>query len=527
MRPLLAAAVAAVVALLAVPVADSAAPPSPAALIRKGLTAAVGRGDLSPIEAAGYRATLANVLARAKRLPPLRTELLDAVVGDVASQWRAYTAPRALTLFSTLTVNADWLGSHALTGPRPDIEGDDGAVYRFFSGHGYVFHPLANFAKLNAEVAAKDDAATAHLASALVARAVASGRSMVWEYDFPFAAGRAPWTSGMAQAVAAQAFARAGTLLSDRNLLDTADAAYAAVPRLLSPSSPAKPWVALYSFDRVPVLNAQLQAALSVGDYAAASGNSAAAAMATRLTAAARALLPKFDTGYWSLYSLKGDESPLDYHDYVIGLLRKLKTRTGDTVWQTAADRFQDYETEPPVIRLRGAPETIYPRPADGYLDQAPIRFWLSKASTVTLLVGGKRVTQSFSHGENTFLWSPGSADPGTYRPFLSAVGPAGMRVAQALPAIDVAPAPGTPPLAVTVTAPATVSWTSDAKGTPWLHLRLRLSQGGVTRAVDLGHRGLAGTRQLKLPAGRWHVTMLASNSGGRTRAVSLGLLPR
>jgi hypothetical protein len=165
MRPLLAASVAAVVALLAVPVAGSAARPSPAALIQKGLTAAVERGALSPTEAAGYRATLANVLARSKRLPPLRTELLEAVVRDVAAQWRSYTAPRALTLFSTLTVNAEWLGSHALTGPHPDIEGDDGAVYRFFAGHGYVFHPLANFAKLNAEVAAKDDAATAHLAS--------------------------------------------------------------------------------------------------------------------------------------------------------------------------------------------------------------------------------------------------------------------------------------------------------------------------------------------------------------------------
>jgi len=527
MRPLLAASVAAVVALLAVPVAGSAARPSPAALIQKGLTAAVERGALSPTEAAGYRATLANVLARSKRLPPLRTELLEAVVGDVAAQWRSYTAPRALTLFSTLTVNAEWLGSHALTGPHPDIEGDDGAVYRFFAGHGYVFHPLANFAKLNAEVAAKDDAATAHLASALVARAAAVGRSMVWEYDFPFASGRAPWTSGMAQAVAAQAFARAGALLSDQNLLDTADAAYAAVPRLLSSSAPAKPWVALYSFDRVPVLNAQLQAALSVGDYAAIAGNTAATAMATRLTAAARAMLPKFDTGYWSLYSLRGDESPLDYHDYVIGLLRKLGTRTGDAVWHEVADRFQGYETEPPVIRLRGVPPTVYPRPADGYLDEAPIRFWLSKASTVTLLVGGKRVTQSFSHGENTFRWSPGSADPGTYHPFLTAVGPVGMRATQAVPAVTVAPAPGPPPVAVTVTAPATVSWSSDAEGTPWLHLRLRLSRGGVTRAVDLGHRGLAGTRQLKLPAGRWHVTMLASNSGGRTRALSLGFLPR
>ncbi|HEY7603075.1 MAG TPA: D-glucuronyl C5-epimerase family protein [Gaiellaceae bacterium] len=526
MRPLPAAAVA-VVALLAVPVAGSAAPPSPASLIGRGLTAAVQRGDLRPTEAAAYRATLANVLARGKRLPPLRTKLLDAVVGDVASQWRDYTAPRALTLFSTLTVNADWLASHALSGPHPDIEGDDGAIYRFFSGHGYVFHPLANFAKLNAEVAAKDDAATAHLASALVARAEPSGRSMVWEYAFPFARGRAPWTSGMAQAVAAQAFARAGTLLSDQNLLDTADAAYAAVPKLLSPSSPAKPWVALYSFDRVPVLNAQLQAALSVGDYATISGNGPAAAMATRLAAAAQTLLHRFDTGYWSLYSLKGDESPLDYHDYVIGLLRKLAARTGEADWQETADRFQAYESQPPVVRLQGVPPAVYPRPADGFLDEAPIRFWLSKASTVTLLVGGKRVTESFPRGMNTFQWSPGPADPGTYRPFLTAVGPVGMRTTQPLPPISVEPVPGPPPVAVTVTAPATVSWTSAAEGTPWLHLRLRLSRDGVVRTLDLGHRGLAGTRQLKLPPGRWHVTMLASNSGGRTRALSLGFLPR
>ena len=90
----------------------------------------------------------------------------------------------------------------------------------------------------------------------------------------------------MAQAVAAQALARAGDLLSDSALLDAADRAYASIPALLSPSSPAKPWIALYSFDRVPVLNAQLQAALSVGDYAAdRPATPAADALANRLTA--------------------------------------------------------------------------------------------------------------------------------------------------------------------------------------------------------------------------------------------------
>src|SRR4029079_13179510 len=183
------------------------------------------------------------------------------------------------------------------------------------------------------------------------------------------------------------------------------------------------------SYDRVPVLNAQLQAALSVGDYAELSENAAAAALAGRLTRAAHALLPRFDTGYWSLYSLRGDESSLDYHDYVISLLRKLAARTGDSAWRGAADRFLEYESEPPVIRVGPAPPTLFPRPEDGFRDAALIRFWLSKRSTVTLLVAGTRVTATFGHGSNTLWWPAGDAEPGTYHPFLTVVGPAGHRV--------------------------------------------------------------------------------------------------
>ncbi len=431
------------VVLLAAPPAEAATRPRPAKLIEQGLTRAVAGGRLDPAEAAAYRADLARARAEVGRLPPLRARLLQAVIADVAAQWRSYTKPRALTLFSTLTVNADWLDAHALDGSYPDLTGEDGAVYRFFSSHGYVFHPLANVARLNSLVASGDLDGVQRLSAALLARAVTVGDSLVWEYEFPFASGRAPWTSGMAQAVAAQALARAGDVLSDPALLDAADAAYAAVPHLLSPSSPAKPWIALYSFDRVPVLNAQLQAALSVGDYAAIVGDPAAEAFANRLTAAALELLPRFDTGYWSLYSLHGDESPLDYHDYVIGLLRKLATRTGDSAWSETADRFQTYETEPPVVRPGPAPPTVFARPAHGRPGTARIRFWLSKRSTVTLLVAGRRITETLGHGPNAIEWSPGRAAPGTYHPVLTAVAPGG-RVALALPPVTVAKGPRT-----------------------------------------------------------------------------------
>ena len=65
---------------------------------------------------------------------------------------------------------------------------------------------------------------------------------------------------------------------------------------------------------------------ISIGDYAQISGNTGAAGLAAQLQSTAEALLPKFDTGYWSLYSLGGDESPLSYHDYVVTLLVSSRT---------------------------------------------------------------------------------------------------------------------------------------------------------------------------------------------------------
>src|SRR4051812_39123386 len=262
-------AAAATVALLAALPAGSAPRPPSAALIAKG----IGRAHLSPAEKAQYRAVLGRVRADLRRLPKLRAEVLRGVVADVAAQWRSYTSPRALVLFSTLEVNADWLEHHAVWASHPDLTAGDGVVYRWFWSHGYVFHPLANFARLNLEAASGDVEATEQHAAALLARATPVGPELVWQYEFPFASGQAPWASGMAQAVAAQSLGRAGDLLSDPALLDAADRAYAAVSGLLSGSSPAKPWIALYSFDRTPVLNAQLQAALSVADYAEIAGD--------------------------------------------------------------------------------------------------------------------------------------------------------------------------------------------------------------------------------------------------------------
>jgi hypothetical protein len=508
--------------------ASPAKAPGPLVLVVRGLEHATARGLLRPGEATRYRRIAAHAVKEAPKLPSLRAATLRGTLQDVAAQWRGYTEARALALFSMLAVNEHELAVRALPSSGTDVLGPDGVVYRFVPGHGYAFHPLANFARLNTLALDGNRERAAGLAAALVARAITTAGRSVWEYPFPFGRGHPPWTSGMAQAVAAQALARAGDLLGDQALVDAADAAFRAIPGRLVRQLPAGPWVELYSFDRLAVLNAQLQSVISLTDYAELTGNENASVLAGRLQTAAHALLPSFDTGYWSLYALDGRESPLSYHDYVISLLRRLASRTEDPSWREAADRFQTYEEQPPLLRPAGEQSTVYPVPADGYLDAAPIRFWLSKLSRVTLRVGRDALVFTLGRGNHVLDWAPGRRTPGLYRPRLEVVDPSGNRARAVLPPVEVR-FDETPPRLdwVRVTAPTIVSWRATDEGTPWLSVTVRLTGGGKRRELDLGTRPLQDWARLRLPKGRWHATLVLVNTAGKATQHSLGSLPR
>ncbi len=89
---------------------------------------------------------------------------------------------------------------------------DGSVVFRYYGGLGYRFQPLLSFAALNQSVSERRPYAARRIAAALLGRAVRSGDALFWEYDFSYQGGAAPWRSGFAQAVAAQALARAGAL---------------------------------------------------------------------------------------------------------------------------------------------------------------------------------------------------------------------------------------------------------------------------------------------------------------------------
>jgi D-glucuronyl C5-epimerase C-terminus len=506
--------VAALVALLLAPAAQAAdeAWTREAKAARTALERSTDAGYLSAQDRERYLRIMRHARAVRDRVPPLRAQLLDEVLARVAAL-KSPTAARALTLYGALSENADYLDRNRVPADGTDVTGSDGVVYRFFAGEGFAFHPLANAAQLNALVAGgKTDEARA-LASALAERTTVQDGAAVWEYQFDFGAVHAPWTSGMAQAVLAQALARAG---HD----ELARMAFLAIPGRLDRKLSAGPWIRLYSSGGEIVLNAQLQSAISIGEYAELTGDAEAADYSSRLLATAKAMLPRFDTGHWSRYSL-GTDSSLHYQGYVIDLLKALGKRTGDAAWSDAAKRFQHYETQPPLMTRPSVTGVVVPHPQDGVRDALVVRFWLSKPSRVALVVDGKAVDgYTWSGGWHAFRWTPLHLAPGTHEARLVARSPDGNPGETALPSFSVE-RDTTPPELAAAKSAGRVFWSAKDDESACCKLRLELRRGTERRVIALEHTKGAAT----IPNGYWLVTAVARDAAGNGASRELGLV--
>jgi hypothetical protein len=404
-----------------------AAPATSANPLQRAALKALASPHIDSATAAKGRAEVRRAAVLTRVLPSGRREHVAVALGELASFAGHMTEPRALVLIGELKANDDYFSQHYAPAPKTDIADADGVVYRYFAGRCFEFHPLANFGALNAHIATQDPAATEQLADALIARGVyQSGGGVAWEYPFPFAGGHAPWLSGMAQAVAAQAFAGAASLVPERQTayMREAHAAYRAIPAHLLTSVPAGPWIRLYSFGSLRVLNAQLQAVVSLQSYAVQGEDNEAGALAARMQRSAAATLSSFDTGYWTYYALPDDPSPLDYQQYVVQLLRKLAS--ADPRFAEAATRIAQYEKQPPAFKL----ET-------GSL--GTLRFWLSKPATVQANTGAgptQRIT--LDAGWHTFGWAEPKR-PGVYPVHVTASDSVGNKASfDALPIVRV-----------------------------------------------------------------------------------------
>ncbi len=521
-------AVAGLVAL-ASPLAAAAARTTAGALAYRGIDRAAKIGWIKTPDANRYRTAVYLAERGARFGAPLRADVLRAQLAQVSTIWDSYIGPRALALFSQLRENVDYLAAHPIPADGTDVTGSDGVVYRWFAGKGFEFHPLANFSALDNLASSRNVDGTQQLAEALLARAIPrSGGRLYWEYAFPYGIGRPPWASGLAQAVAAQALARASSLLQDTSLLAAAQKAYATIPGLLQSTS-AGPWIRLYGFNHEVVLNAQLQTILSLREYAQRSGDTGAQTLADQLLASARTLFPRFDTGDWSLYELGGGYAPRGYQEFVTDLLGKLAQQTQDPFWAAVAARFVNYTYQPPVVTQPGAPQAILavPQPVDGYLDTVQIPITLSKRASLTIAVAGKVLTFSrVPGGSRVLTWKPGAdVKPGTYPVTVRAVDFGGNHASYTLAPVTVIWDTTPPPVTASVDASNNLTWNADDPGTPWLALKVVLTDpSGVQpqQTIDLGQENVSGTLELNVPPGTWTAVLLATNSAGLTTQVAL-----
>jgi hypothetical protein len=527
----LAAALAvAAAAAFAFPLTASARSDAAAVAARRGITQALRQGWIKGVDANAYRSDVYLAQQAITKLPPLRARIVQAQLGQVAAMSGSYISPRALALFSQLRENVDYMSTNPIPAGTVDVTGDDGIVYRWFPGKGLELHPLADFGALNNLAAAHDLYGAQQLAYALVNRAIPRGARLLWEYTFQYGAGRPPWASGLAQVVAAQALARASVLLNDSSLLAAARKAFLAVPGKLDLQLSTGPWIMLYGFDREIVLNAQLQAILSLNEYASASGDTSAQQLADAMDVAAQAMLPRFDTGDWSLYELGGRYASRSYQTYVTTLLGKLSKSTKDPFWQQASARFVNYTYQPPQATQPAPPPVLvaYPQPADGWLDTVQIPVTLSKRASVTLAVAGKVLTWSrLGPGSHVLTWKPGSTVPqGTYTVSVKATDFLGRSATFKLAPVTIAWDVSPPPFQAQIdTSTNTLTWHDDEPGTPWLHLVVQLTDpAGLqpAQSIDLGQELTNGSLQLNIPPGTWNAVVAATNSAGKTTQVPL-----
>jgi PKD repeat protein len=241
-----------------------------------------------------------------------------------------------------------WLGASRIAGANvlctrraPSSGGVPGLVFRSYAGAGYQFQPLLSFAALNKQVSRLQCGAARRLSSALLARAVRSGHAVYWDYHFSYQGGPVPWRSGFAQAVAAQALARAGVMLRDPALSAVAAASFRGLRRTLLMRLGGGFWIREYGFTHEVILNSQLQSIISLESYAAVAESSAGRRLARELAVAARRILPRFDLGCWARYELGGGAASLHYQIYHVELLRRLAATHSAPIWRRTYLRWR------------------------------------------------------------------------------------------------------------------------------------------------------------------------------------------
>jgi hypothetical protein len=377
--------------------------------------------------------------AAVRRLPASRAGELGAVVGTVEQLAAAHalTARRLPAMFLILRRNTRFWSRAAWPAPSQRTTfGRDPAIFQYYPGRGMQMQPLASWGKANwLARSCLNTRATARRRSACPARRLRRtvdrllelgarrGGFLAWEHYFAWAGGTAPWISGMTQATAVSALARAARALEEPRWERAARRALGAFRTPPPVGVDGGDHFLMYSFaPGLRIFNGELQAVSGIGELAALSGDIGARRLFARGERAARGMVKASDTGAWSLYSQSGRESTLGYHQLVGEFLGDMCALTRRRTYCDAHVRFARYEREPTrigVVPLRG----LRARHATA------LRFAISKVSRVRVRLWGPHGLSlsrelDLPYGVHTVGWTPPSR--GRFLLRIEAQGPSG-----------------------------------------------------------------------------------------------------
>ena len=397
-------------------------------------------GRISPDTHARLSHDYTAARAAANRLTGARAAELQTVIGGVdhLAAVHLLEASRLKPVFLVLRRNTQfWTRAPFPAAAQRTTFGDDPAVFQYYPGRGLQLQPLASWGRANwlageclrSRATSRRKSACPvnelrHTIDSLLSLAADRGDFLGFEYYFAWGGGTPPWISGMTQATAVSALARAARALDEPRWRRAAHRALGAFMTPPPVGVDGGDHYLMYSFSpSLRIFNGELQAVSGIGTLSALyPSDLLAGRLFRRGERTARTMVAASDTGAWSLYSLAGRESTLGYHQLIETFLGDMCKQTLRRIYCTAHDRFARYEREPtrigiaPLRKLRARHATT-------------VRFSLSKVSWVTVQVLGKHDATLASglqlpHGVHTLAWTPPTR--GRYRVRIAAQGPSG-----------------------------------------------------------------------------------------------------
>jgi hypothetical protein len=390
-----------------------AAPAKATVTVPAALDGLLAAGAIDQPQHDAWAQSYDDAKATLKKLHGTRRRQLGAVLVNTRALAASgqLIAQRAPLAFLTLQRNRAWWAGGPLlrSGQRVSFAGSQ-LVWQYYPGQGIQVQWLGTFGKANALWQAKTrDADLRALLDETLALAVPRAGGIAWESMFRFDTGSPPWVSSLTQGTAIQALSRAAVRLQMPVYFEDARAALGIFrtppPEGVNVGTPGGAHYVQYSFaPNLRILNGFIQSLNGLFDFAALANDAEGRALFAAGEAEARAELPTYDTGAWSLYS-PGRESDLGYHLLLRDFLRNLCARVPEpAIYCTEADRFTAYLRQPPVLVLKST--------AARAKRAAKLTFTINKVSTVsvTLLRAGKVVfseSARFGYGRHGFAYRP------------------------------------------------------------------------------------------------------------------------